>query len=123
MAFRFVGLDHVQLAAPTGCEEKARAFFCTLLGMKEIQEPPNLAKRGGVWFRCGEHQLHVGVQTDFNAATKAHPAFAIKNLTELRSHLIANNVEVKEDEPLEGADRFYLDDPFGNRLEFLERVP
>ena len=108
MTFRFIGLDHVQLAAPVGCEGPARAFFCDLLGMREISKPAILAVRGGVWFQCGVHQLHVGIQPNFAPATKAHPAFEVENLTMLRAHLVANKVTVKDAEPLEGCDRFYV---------------
>lgn len=122
MNFNLTGLDHVQLAAPAGCEDDARAFFGDLLGMVEIPKPANLAKRGGVWFLCGSQQLHIGVQADFVAAAKAHPAFAIENLTALREHLTRHAITVIDDEPLAGAERFYVRDPFGNRLEFLERA-
>jgi len=122
MSFNLTGFDHVQLAAPAGCEEVACAFFGDLLGMREVPKPDNLAARGGVWFACGEQQLHIGVQSDFAAAQKAHPAFAVEQLDALRAHLIANHVTIIDDEPLAGADRFYVADPFGNRLEFLERL-
>jgi catechol 2,3-dioxygenase-like lactoylglutathione lyase family enzyme len=120
MSFKFTGIDHVQLAAPKGSEEQARKFFGEILGMEEIPKPSNLAKRGGVWFRCGSHQLHIGIQEDFTPAKKAHPAFHVENLEALREHLVTKGVTIKEDEPLEGAIRFYVDDPFGNRLEFLQ---
>jgi catechol 2,3-dioxygenase-like lactoylglutathione lyase family enzyme len=120
MAFKFSGIDHVQLAAPEGCESAARKFFGELLGWSEIPKPENLRKRGGVWFQCGTHQVHIGVQKDFVPAKKAHPAFHVENLDELRQHLVQKDVQVIDDEPLEGAKRFYLNDPFGNRLEFLE---
>ncbi|WZY00013.1 VOC family protein [Bacillus sp. FSL W7-1360] len=122
MGIQYKGIDHVQLAAPKGSEEKARDFFGRILGMEEIPKPANLAKRGGVWFSCGQHQLHIGVQDDFAPAKKAHPAFHVANLEELRSTLTAAGVTVKDDEPLEGAERFYVDDPFGNRIEFLCRI-
>jgi catechol 2,3-dioxygenase-like lactoylglutathione lyase family enzyme len=120
MSFAFLGIDHVQLAAPAGCEQEARAFFADLLGWTELTKPVNLQKRGGVWFSCGTHQVHVGVQQDFVPAKKAHPAFHVRNLDALRSYLEQHDVRVVDDEPLEGAKRFYLFDPFGNRLEFLE---
>ncbi|WP_090395951.1 VOC family protein [Natribacillus halophilus] len=119
MAILYKGIDHVQLAAPEGCEEKARGFFGDILGMSEIAKPENLARRGGVWFECGTQQLHIGIQKDFQPAKKAHPAFHVENLEHLRENLEHNNIEVKEDEPLKGAQRFYVNDPFGNRLEFL----
>ncbi|TCP68336.1 VOC family protein [Baia soyae] len=122
MAFQFQGFDHIQLSAPVDSEEKARAFFSDILGMNEIPKPDNLKKRGGVWFEVGTQQLHIGIQKDFSPAQKAHPAFQVKNLDGLREQLIQNDIDVIDDEPLEGANRFYVQDPFGNRIEFLERI-
>lgn len=122
MSFKFSGVDHVQLAGPEGCEEEARNFFTGLLRWEEIPKPENLRKRGGVWFQCGTHQVHIGVQKDFVPAKKAHPAFHVENLDELRNYLEQKGVQVIDDEPLVGAKRFYLADPFGNRLEFLEWI-
>jgi catechol 2,3-dioxygenase-like lactoylglutathione lyase family enzyme len=122
MSFNFSGIDHVQLAAPEGCESKARSFFADLLGWVEIPKPENLRKRGGVWFQCGTHQVHIGVQKDFVPATKAHPAFHVKNIDSLREYLLEKSIQVIDDDARsdEGVKRFYLNDPFGNRLEFLE---
>jgi Glyoxalase/Bleomycin resistance protein/Dioxygenase superfamily. len=122
MSYSFLGIDHIQLAAPEGCETKAREFFHDRLGWPEIPKPENLLKRGGVWFQCGTHQVHIGVQKNFVPATKAHPAFHVQNLEKLRSHLVQHQVQVIDDEARadEGVRRFYVNDPFGNRLEFLE---
>ena len=122
MSFTFSGVDHVQLAAPEGCETEARKFFTELLGWPEISKPEHLRKRGGVWFQCGTHQVHIGVQKDFVPAKKAHTAFGVENLDELRKYLEQKGVQVVDDEPLERAKRFYLADPFGNRIEFLEWI-
>ncbi|MBD8838058.1 glyoxalase [Paenibacillus sp. CFBP 13594] len=124
MAYNIIGLDHIQLAAPEGCEAEACHFFNNLLGWTEIPKPEILRKRGGVWFECGRHQVHIGVQKDFIPATKAHPAFHVQHLDQLRDHLIYNQIHIVDDEARadEGVRRFYINDPFGNRLEFLEWV-
>jgi catechol 2,3-dioxygenase-like lactoylglutathione lyase family enzyme len=120
MMFQITGIDHVQLAAPEQCEEEARKFYGSILGMTEIEKPENLKKRGGVWFQCGSHQLHIGVQEDHVPARKAHPALCVQNVLALREHLQQCGIETIDDQPLEGAIRFYVNDPFGNRIEFLE---
>ncbi|GAA0480581.1 VOC family protein [Salinibacillus aidingensis] len=120
MSFTIKGIDHIQLAAPAGCEEKARQFFSEIIGMKEIEKPETLRKNGGVWFQCGHQEIHIGVEEDFRAARKAHPAFYIQNLPKLKEHLEENGIEVTVDDRLPGYQRFYVADPFGNRLEFLE---
>jgi catechol 2,3-dioxygenase-like lactoylglutathione lyase family enzyme len=113
-------IDHVQIAAPKGCEEAAREFYGQTLGMREVEKPETLRGRGGCWFQCGEQQLHVGVEAEFRAAKKAHPAFAVSNLEALRRTLAARGVKITEDDALPGVQRFYAEDPWGNRLEFLE---
>lgn len=121
MSYSFRGLDHIQLAAPPGCENDARKFFRDILGMEEIEKPQALKKNGGVWFQCGTQEIHIGMEKDFRPAKKAHPAIYVENLKNLRNHLIGQGINVKDDDKLPDAKRFYLFDPFGNRLEFLER--
>jgi catechol 2,3-dioxygenase-like lactoylglutathione lyase family enzyme len=114
-----LALDHLQLAMPRGREAEARAFYGDILGLEELTKPPNLAVRGGVWFMLGPQQLHLGVEQDFRPAKKAHPAFLAEDLEDLRVRLRNRGFAPYEDEPLAGYDRFYVADPFGNRLEFL----
>jgi catechol 2,3-dioxygenase-like lactoylglutathione lyase family enzyme len=114
------GLDHVQVAAPPGCEAEARAFYGGLLGLPELEKPAALAGRGGAWFACGPHQLHVGVQADFAPAAKAHPALAADSpasLDALAERLTRAGAPVRWDDAIPG--RFYTEDPWGNRLELL----
>lgn len=112
-------IDHIQLAAPPGCEPEARAFFGVLLGLEELEKPEPLRDRGGAWFRVGTQQLHVGVAADFAPATKAHPAFRVSHYDELLGRLRAAGVEVTEDRALAGARRSYVHDPWGNRIELV----
>jgi catechol 2,3-dioxygenase-like lactoylglutathione lyase family enzyme len=116
-----IGLDHVQLAMPAGKEAIARDFYSGVLGLVEEPKPANLAVRGGVWFRGGSLRLHLGVESDFRAARKAHPAILVRGLVDLADRCRAAGHPPMTDEPLEGFDRVYVFDPFGNRIELLER--
>ena len=118
-----VRVDHVQLAMPEGGEALARDFFGDLLGIPEVPKPPQLAKRGGCWFERGALKIHLGVEKDFRPARKAHPALEVSDLPRLIAKLRERGHAVKEDEPLEGYHRVYVDDPFGNRIELLEPDP
>lgn len=115
-------IDHLQLAMPPGAEEKAREFYVGVLGLEEVEKPPNLQRRGGVWFKLGNRQIHLGVQQDFRPATKSHPAFRAADLFALKHKLISSGYPIIDDEPLPGYERFYSRDPFGNRLEFLRQL-
>ena len=113
-------VDHVQLAIPASGEDAARSFYAGLLGITEVPKPPHLAARGGCWFENDRVKIHLGVEADFRPAKKAHPALLVSDLPSLVSALVNAGVEVVTDEPLEGYDRVYAYDPFGNRLELLE---
>ena len=126
MSDHIVGLDHVQVAAPAACEEDARRFYGRVLGLEELAKPPLLAARGGVWFRLGAHELHVGVAEDFTPATKAHPALRVDSseaLEEIAARLRDAGVDVAWADPAEipGTSRFHVHDPWGNRLELVVR--
>jgi catechol 2,3-dioxygenase-like lactoylglutathione lyase family enzyme len=113
-------IDHVQLAMPAGREAEAVAFYEALLGISQQPKPAHLAARGGCWFERGDLKIHLGVEADFRAARKAHPALRVKDLPALVARLSDAGVAIRDDEPLEGYDRVYVDDPFGNRIELLE---
>jgi len=113
-------IEHVQLAMPAGGEDAARAFFEGLIGIAEVPKPAHLAARGGCWFEDGDVKIHLGVEADFRPARKAHAALLVDGLAELVERLRAAGSVVRDDEPLTGFDRVYVDDPFGNRLELME---
>jgi catechol 2,3-dioxygenase-like lactoylglutathione lyase family enzyme len=113
-------LDHVQLAMPPGREAEARAFYAGQLGIPEVRKPPQLAKRGGCWFERGALKVHLGVEADFRAAKKAHPAFIVDDLAGLSSALAKAGHTLQSDEPLQGYHRVFVNDPFGNRIELME---
>jgi predicted enzyme related to lactoylglutathione lyase len=116
-----IGLDHVQVAAPAGAEPDARRFYGHLLGLAELPKPETLRGRGGVWFACGDHQLHVGIAEPFAPATKAHPALLVRlaDLDRLARRLEAAGSPVQWDDAIPGTRRFYTTDPWGNRIELV----
>jgi catechol 2,3-dioxygenase-like lactoylglutathione lyase family enzyme len=116
-----LGIDHVQVAAPAGGEDDARAFYGGLLGMEELPKPGAL-RGGGCWFRAGPQELHVGVEEPFTAALKAHPGLVVSDLDAIRGRLAAAGTPHEDDACIEGIDRLFVRDPFGNRLELRQAV-
>lgn len=116
-----LGLDHVQVAIPRGCEDVARAFYGGLLDMSEVAKPAALAVRGGCWFTAGSAVLHLGVEEPFSPARKAHPAFLVTELDALAESLTGAGYDcVRADGEIPGVRRFHTFDPFGNRIEFQQ---
>ncbi|MEC5423794.1 VOC family protein [Virgibacillus sp. C22-A2] len=122
MTFTYEVIDHVQIAAPVGGEDKAREYYHEKLGFEEVEKPDLLKKNGGVWFQAGSVHIHIGLEDPFTPAEKAHPAIRVKDIGALKRHLDEVGVEYLADDRLPGADRFYAADPFGNRIEFLEWI-
>ena len=120
--WRLVGVHHVQLAMPPGQEVAAERFYADTLGMQRIPKPAHLAARGGCWFRASGLELHLGVEEGFRPSPKAHPALRVEGLASLRRSLEDGGADVAEDTQLEGHDRCYVRDPFGNRLELIEET-
>lgn len=116
-----VGIDHVQLAMPPGREAEARDFYARLLGVPEIAKPADGAPRGGAWFEGGGIKIHLGVEPDFRPSAKAHPAFLVRGLRALVERLGAAGVAAVES-PMAGYFRVHVKDPFGNRIELMERA-
>jgi catechol 2,3-dioxygenase-like lactoylglutathione lyase family enzyme len=115
-------VHHVQVSIPIGGEETARGFYRDLLGLKEIPKPETLAGRGGFWLELGQSQIHFGTEDGIDRAkSKAHVAYLVNDLDLWRRRLTEHSVDVIDGIPIPGYERFEFRDPFGNRIEFLER--
>ena len=117
-----VGLDHAFITIPEGREDDGRRFYGALLGLEEIARPEGLQQSGGIWFRAGGQELHLGSDDAHEATKRPHPGFRVESVTaleELAHRVEAAGVETRWDERIEGRKRFYVRDPFGNRLELL----
>lgn len=120
---RYLALDHVQLAIPPGGEERARPFYRDVLGMEELPKPEPMRASGGAWFRAGGVELHLGVEAGFRPARRAHPALRVEGIDALAARCRDAGVEVEWDGRYPGVRRFYVHDPFGNRIEILQPDP
>lgn len=117
-----IGLDHVQLAMPPGGEDRARAFYCEALRLPERPKPPQLAARGGCWFETESVKIHLGVEHDFRPSSKAHPGLLVGDLDGLLARCREKGFDATEPELIEATRRAFVRDPFGNRLELIERA-
>jgi catechol 2,3-dioxygenase-like lactoylglutathione lyase family enzyme len=117
------GIHHVQITIPEGCEARAREFYCQILGIPEIGKPASLATRGGLWLQVGDRPLHIGMESGVSrAATKAHVAYEVGDLSSWRTKLTEQGIEIQGGIPIPGYERFEFRDPFGNRVEFIQRT-
>jgi catechol 2,3-dioxygenase-like lactoylglutathione lyase family enzyme len=116
------GIHHVQITVPIGTEEEARHFYCQTLGLPEVSKPATLMRRGGLWLQVGDRQVHIGVEDGVDRRlTKGHIAYEVTDLNGWKAKLTALGIEVLGTIPIPGYDRFEFRDPFGNRVELLER--
>jgi catechol 2,3-dioxygenase-like lactoylglutathione lyase family enzyme len=114
-------LDHVQICIPVGAEDEARAFYTDLLGFNEIEKPETLKTNGGLWYKVGDIELHIGVENRDGYNSKSHPAFEVQNIEEVRRYLEEKGVQTYDEKPIPNVIRFSFRDPFHNRIEFLEK--
>lgn len=121
MTINFKRLDHIQICVPSAKEQVARDFYIEFLGLQEISKPEYLRPNGGFWLEIADIQLHIGVE-DIIHPSKRHPAFVVKDLEQIKQYLLDQGIKIKEDKPLPQFNRFSFYDPFGNRIELLERI-
>lgn len=119
---KIIGLHHAQITIPKGAEEQARQFYCGVLGLSEIEKPASLRGRGGFWLHVGDREVHVGTEDGVDRhATKAHLAYEVTDLTGWRKKLEEHGISAMDSIPIPGYDRFEFRDPFGNRVEMIQR--
>lgn len=118
-----VRLHHAQITIPKGNEEQCRRFYCDILGLREIAKPASLRERGGFWLELGDMQIHIGTEENVDrSASKAHLAYEVKNLASWRAKLQGHGINLLDGVSIPDYQRFEFRDPFGNRVEFLQRI-
>ncbi|WP_223554933.1 VOC family protein [Lysinibacillus sphaericus] len=116
-----IGLHHVQITIPKGQEDQAKHFYCTILGLNEIEKPDALKGRGGFWLQVGNKEVHIGTEDGFDRlTTKAHIAYQVENIDYWKQVLVEHHVEIYDSVPIPHFERFEFRDPFGNRVEMIQ---
>ena len=118
-----LGLHHAQITIPKGAEKEGKRFYCNVLGLKEIEKPDSLKERGGFWLKVGDKGVHVGTEDGFDrTTTKSHLAYLVNDISYWRRVIGQNNIQIMEGVPIPGYDRFEFRDPFGNRVEMIQKL-
>lgn len=117
------GIHHVQITIPKGTEVEGKKFFCEVLGLQEVEKPDSLKGRGGFWIKVGDRDVHIGTEEGFDRlTTKAHVAYEVEDIEFWRNRLSQEDIKILEAVPIPGFDRFEFRDPFGNRVEMIQRI-
>ena len=122
-AVDIIGVDHVQLSLPAGqtAEADARGFYVGILGLREVPKPAALAGRGGLWFAADGVALHLGIESTFVPAARAHPGLIVRDLGAVRAALVGAGIAIEEDDSGLPVARCYIRDTFGNRIELVDQ--
>ncbi len=112
----FKRLDHILLSIPEGETANARTFYG---GILELAEIPGNHPAGAIWFQIADIQLHLREEAS-STSSKRHPAFEVSNLDEAKQMLQHHNVAIEYSSDIDGRQRFFFRDPFGNRIELLQ---
>jgi len=121
MTIEYIQIDHIQICVPIDSIHRAKDFYIRILGFREIKKQKSLQKNGGFWCQAGKIQLHIGVEEVVPHKSKRHPAFEVQSIEQARKHLTKYGVKIYEETEIPGVIRFSIRDPFGNRIELLEK--
>jgi catechol 2,3-dioxygenase-like lactoylglutathione lyase family enzyme len=120
---RILGIHHAQITVPIGALDAALVFYTEVLQLPRIEKPANLRARGGFWLQVGAQQVHVNEEDGIpREKSRAHVAYEVTDLEAWRARLGDAGVVVLGGEPIPGYLRVELRDPFGNRIELIERT-
>lgn len=115
-------LSHINITMPRGAEDIARSFYVGQLGLREIPKPEELRIRGGggVWFDAGGLDIHVSIEESrFGPDNYRHFGLESSDVDALRAKLKSAGIVTEDGRPAPWK-RFFVRDPFGNRIEVHE---
>jgi catechol 2,3-dioxygenase-like lactoylglutathione lyase family enzyme len=114
---KLTGIHHASLVVTD--MERARRFYGEVLGLRPIARPSNFTNPV-VWFQLGDEHIHLIPSSEADAISPRHIALHVEDARAARDYLRGQRVAVEETEPIAGADRFFIHDPDGNRIEVIQ---
>lgn len=113
----FKRIDHVLICIPPNSREAAREFYADRLGLREI---PGDHPNGALWFETGDAELHIREEDLAVGISGRHAAFEVMDLPAAKRFLADQGIEISFSSIIEGRDRCFFRDPWGNRFELIE---
>lgn len=116
----FTNFDHVTVIITD--PERAIAFYRDVLGLAQVSGPSTFDSAGlnVRWFKVGSQFLHLLIQPEADKPGRRHFALAVEDAAAARKHLTSLGVPIRETTPIPGAERFFVNDPDGNRIELIQ---
>ena len=114
---RVTQIDHVSVIISD--LERSRRFYRDIVGLTEIAKPRTF-DFSVLWFDLGNQQLHLLLKDRPDTLSPRHFALRVADAVLARAHFRTNGIEPQETTPIPAADRFFIADPDGNRLEVIQ---
>jgi catechol 2,3-dioxygenase-like lactoylglutathione lyase family enzyme len=110
-------VQHVSVPRPPGSQAAARRFYGEVLGLEEVAVPEALAHLDLVWYRLSDTELHLYAGPLAPEGYSAHFCIQVDDAQKMREHLTRQGVVIRDDVTIPNRPRFFIHDPFGNRIE------
>jgi catechol 2,3-dioxygenase-like lactoylglutathione lyase family enzyme len=114
---QLTGIHHVSIVVTD--MERAVAWYRQALGLREVVRPSNFITPVR-WFELGREQLHLIPADEADSLSPRHFALHVDDCAAARETLSARGVGIQETLPIAGAERFFIADPDGNRIEIIQ---
>jgi catechol 2,3-dioxygenase-like lactoylglutathione lyase family enzyme len=116
-SLRVQQIDHCSILITN--VERSRRFYRDVLGLKEIHKPRTF-DFVVVWFELGDQQIHLLLKDKPDSRSPRHFALRVEDIAAARRYFRERDIAMEETTPIPGADRFFIYDPDGNRIEIIQ---
>lgn len=99
--------------------ERSRHFYRDILGLQEINKPRTF-DFVAIWFDLGNMHIHLLLKDKPDAISPRHFALRVADAAVARAYFRERDIPMQETTLIHGADRFFIADPDGNRIEIIQ---